>query len=298
MDPVDTQRIAPEVLRAPARQAPLPLPQARLCSRCALAATILTALVWLGAVLAGRGTGPVGCWSAGLVFLFAVVTMLACLGHRLPLQNLCAVLLVSWASAVLGLTLAVKSGVLFGAIVYADGFGPRMLGIVPWQLPFLWLALVLSSRETARLILRPWRRDRQYGYWLLGVAALLVLCADLALQPFAVRAAGWWLFEGATPAVNWLGVPWVVLLTGIFLTLTILLFTSPWLVAKRAVPTPRDYCSLAIWLLLVLCFLIGNAARGLWLPVLVSLGGMTAAILLTWRARAALPPMTDDSAKA
>ncbi|HOB98826.1 MAG TPA: carotenoid biosynthesis protein [Verrucomicrobiota bacterium] len=297
MDPLDAQRIAPDVLKLPARQTTAPLPQAQLCFRIAFAAAIVSGIVCLSAVLSGHGSGGVGRWSAGALFVFSSVAILSCLGHRLPPQNLCAVLLVSWASASLGLTLALKSHVFLDAVTYADGFGPRMLGIVPWQLPFLWLALVLSSRETARLILRPYRRDPHYGYWLIGLAALLVLGVDLVLQPFAVRVAGWWRFETSPAASSWLGVPWVVFPTNVVLTLLVLLFVSPWLIAKRAIPTARNLCPLMVWLLLNLCLLIGSTVAGLWLAMAASLAGMAAAVFFTRRARAAFPAMPDEAAR-
>jgi len=297
MDPLDAQRIAPEALRLPARQATAPLPQAQFCFRIALAASIVSGIVCLSAALCGHGSGGVGRWSAGAFFVFSSFAILCCLGHRLPPQNLCAVLLVSWASASLGLILAVKSHVFLDAVTYADGFGPRMLGIVPWQLPFLWLALVLSSRETARLILRPYRRDPHYGYWLVGLAALLVLGLDLVLQPFAVRVAGWWRFETSPAASSWLGVPWIVFPTNIVLTLLVLLFASPWLIAKRAIPTARNLCPLMVWLLLNLCLLIGGTVAGLWLAMAASLAGMAAAVFFTRRARAAFPTMPDETAR-
>ncbi len=297
MAPLDARRIAPEALKLPARQAAALLPQAQLCFRIAFAAAIVSGIVCLSAVLSGHGSSGVGRWSAGALFVFSSFAILGCLGHRLPPQNLCAVLLVSWASASLALTLAVKSHVFLDAVTYAEGFGPRMLGIVPWQLPFLWLALVLSSRETARLILRPYRRDPHYGYWLIGVATLLVLGVDLALQPFAVRVAGWWQFETAPGASNWLGVPWVVFPTNIVLTLLVLLFVSPWLIAKRAIPTARNLCPLMVWLLLNLCLLIGSTMAGLWLAMAASLAGMAAAVFFTQRARAAFPALPEEAAK-
>jgi len=257
-------------------------------------AAVVGAAVCLASALSGHGTTGVGRWSAGLCFLLATLGMLGYLGRRLPLQNIAAVLLVAWTSAFLGLTFAIKSNAFFGALVYADGFGPKILGIVPWQVPLLWLALVLSSRETARLILRPWRRDQYYGYWLVGIAALLVLWTELALQPFALQVARWWSYAGAGPEFNWLGAPWVVFPTVFGLTVLVLGFVSPWLVAKRPIPTPPDTYPLAVWLLLNACFLFGNAWRGLWLPATATLLGAVAVVVLAQRARKVNPANAND----
>jgi hypothetical protein len=36
----------------------------------------------------------------------------------------------------------------------------------------LWLAVVLSVRRVAEFILRPWRREKAYGFWLVGMSAV------------------------------------------------------------------------------------------------------------------------------
>jgi uncharacterized membrane protein len=246
---------------------------------------ILSTIVCLATALAGQGSGRVGGWAAGAWFLLAGLAGLSYLGRRLPLQNLGAVLLVALASAFIGLTLALRSSAFLGAVSYADGFGPKVLGIVPWQIPCLWLGLVLSSRETARLILRPWRRDRYYGYWLMGVAALLVLWTELALEPFALHVAGWWNFRGVIPEVHWVGVPWVVLPGSFILAVLVLGFVGPWLIVKRPIPTPPDSYPLAIWLLFNGGFLLGNLWRGLWVPAVTTLVGVGVVIVLARRAR-------------
>jgi len=252
------------------------------------------AAVCLAAAWVGRGASGIGVWAAGLWFLLAGFAMLGCLGRRLPLQNIGAVLLASLASAFLGLTFILKSGFFADPLLYADGFGPKVLGLVPWPLPFLWVALALSSRESARLILRPWRRARYYGLWLIGVAATLVLWTELGFQPFALHVVGWWSYAGAMPEWTWQGVPWAIFPASFALAVFVLGFASPWLVAKRPVPTAPEGHPVAVWVSLNLCFLIGNVWRGLWLPAAAALVGGTVVVLMAYRVLRAAPANREE----
>ena len=65
--------------------------------------------------------------------------------------------------------------------------GRQLFDPLPWTIPMIWLVALLASRGTARLVLRPWRNTPNYGYWLIGTAALLVVVLDLGLEPFAVQ---------------------------------------------------------------------------------------------------------------
>jgi len=39
----------------------------------------------------------------------------------------------------------------------------------------LWMAVVLSARRAGQFIMRPWRRRKNYGLWLLGISAVLTM---------------------------------------------------------------------------------------------------------------------------
>jgi len=66
---------------------------------------------------------------------------------------------------------------------------------------------ILNSRGVARLILRPWRKTRRYGFWLIGLTAALALVFDLGLEPFATRVKSYWLWSPTKLGLSWYGAP-------------------------------------------------------------------------------------------
>ena len=64
-----------------------------------------------------------------------------------------------------------KSGVPFGRMYFTEKSEPKVFDSMPMWLPFWWVAIMVLGRETARLILHPYRRQLRYGYWMIGVAA-------------------------------------------------------------------------------------------------------------------------------
>ena len=90
--------------------------------------------------------------------------------------------------------------------------------------------------------MRPWRKLTYYGFWVMGVAALLSLLTALALEPFA-HARGWWVGETPRGVWAWHTAPWVDFLGWLLTTLAIYGFTTPWLLNKQPVKQPtRPEC--------------------------------------------------------
>lgn len=177
--------------------------------------------------------------------------------------------------------LSAKVGVPLGGIEYTDALGPRLLGLVPVGLPFLWMSLLLLGRETARVALRPWRRDKFYGYYLVTATSLLVVLAALSLDPFAVVARSWWLWpDFVGPA--WYGAPWGNFLVWLFAGALMITLATPWLLPKRPIPTPLTWHAPLLWLLLVAWFTAGNLRHGLWLAGLIGLVTLIAVGAFTW----------------
>jgi hypothetical protein len=90
----------------------------------------------------------------------------------------------------------------------------------------LWLAVVLSVRRLSQFILRPWRRRRPYGIWLIGMSAVFTasfqfgwpcLNLDPDVDPIPPGRAA------IMAAIR--GLATVVLLTGL----------APWFIRKRPV---------------------------------------------------------------
>lgn len=238
------------------------LARAHWVSTFLLAAAFLAALV---AVLTGADTDLPEAW----LVLLATVSTLVALARRLPAQNvLLAALIIAGlggAAQVLGAT----TGIPFGPVLFGPAAGLKLFGLLPWILPLLWIVAVLNSRGVARLVLRPWRKTRTYGFWLMGLTALFTMLFDCALEPFATHIKHYWIWTTAggftlTPQgapvsnpVGWFSV-----------TLLILAFTTPVLInkqlSKRRAP---DYHSLAVWLGAIVLFGGAAAGHGFWVVV-------------------------------
>jgi uncharacterized membrane protein len=234
------------------------------------------------AVCAGWNPPPQWQWVEALLPLLAALAALGSLAPRLPLQNLLAIggLVLGFSTGLLAC--AAGSRFPFGPIQFAEDGGLLLLKTVPVSLSFWWVALLVSSRETARLILRLGRHPRNHGLHIVALAAVLVVVADVSWEPFAVQVRGLWHWNTSAGALAWYSAPWVNFVGWFGSTLLLLGFTAPWFIAKRPVRSIPRFDPALVWLALNLHFIAGNAARGLWAAVGVG-GGLVAAVgWLAW----------------
>jgi len=234
----------------------------------------------LGLLLWGPKSGFNWALPAGVLFVVGTFTSLVSLARRLPVQNVVACGLVILALAAVVTTVGAKTGLPFGRFEgYTERMGPRLFSLMPWSVPFLWFVILFNSREVAKLILRPWRRDKQYGMWLVGLAALLTVAMDFVLEPFAVKVQQWWSWRippvtagQSNPPwsgyLNWSGVPWTSFVGWFICGVLILLFVGPWLARRRPIHQQTDFHPLAVWVSFGLLFTIGSAVAELWPPAL------------------------------
>jgi uncharacterized membrane protein len=228
-------------------------------------------LVWAGLWLPHPLFGGAR-WPEGLLVVLATATMLASLTTHLPGQN---VVLASVGIAVMTgavTTLGAHTGIPFGSFSYTAAAGPQILPGLPWAVPVIWTAALLVSRGVARLVLRPWRDNPNYGYWLLGLTALLVVLLDLGLDPFATEVKHLWKWSPLRVRLEWYTAPFVNFFGWGVMALLIMAFITPALINKqpRRQPLP-DYYPLAVWLLLNTLFATGAAINRLW-PALGLIG--------------------------
>ena len=106
---------------------------------------------------------------------------------------------VGAASELIGTT----TGFPFGAYAYTDWLGPKILGHIPYFIPLSWFAMSILSFDLARRVVRG-RVGR------VAVAALFMVCWDVALDPAMSRAFPFWYYPGGgffygMPLSNWLG---------------------------------------------------------------------------------------------
>jgi uncharacterized membrane protein len=144
---------------------------------------------------------------------------------------------------------------------------------LPWSIPFIWIFAVFTSRGVGRLMLRPWRKTRNYGFWLMGVTTALVALFDLGLEPFATHVKRYWFWHTSRAVVYWYTSPWVNFVGWAATTLVILGFATPSLINKKRTKSLPDYYPLATWLLVNGLFAAGAAAHQLWTAVAVIAGG-------------------------
>jgi len=229
-------------------------------------------LVLLALVASMQLPGKPG-WPEAALILATTLATLVSYSRRLPLQN------VLLAAAVIGLmgggihAIGVTTAIPFGPFSYTDNAGPRILGTLAWPLPFVWIIVILNSRDVARLIMRPWRKLRSYGFWLIGVTVALAVLFDVALEPFAVRVQHYWLWHPTRLPVTWGGAPVTNFVGWLVAALLILAFTTPVLIDKRrqrSTHRPPNYHPLIVWLLAVALFAVGDATKELWLATSVS----------------------------
>ena len=233
---------------------------------------LVWARVWWPGLLFGRAR-----WPDGLLLVLANAVLLAALTCQLPGQNvmLAALIIAVLAGAVQCLN--ALTAIPFGPCVYTGNIGRELFPPLPWAVPLIWLAAILASRGTARLILRPWRKTRNYGFQMIGVTTLLTVLLDTGLEPFATRVAHYWFWNPVKLKIGWYSAPGVNFLAWAVTTLLILAFATPALINKQpARGSAPDYSPLLVWLLSMLLFATGAAVHQLW-PAF----GLTCAISIT-----------------
>ncbi len=214
-------------------------------------------------------------WPEAVLVLATTLATMVSLTRQLPLQN---VLLAATVIAFVGAgihALGAATQIPFGPFTYLEEAGPTIFGTVAWPMPFLWVMAILNSRGVARLILRPWRKLRSYGFWLIGVTAALTLLFDVALEPFATTVKHYWVWHPTRLPMTWGGAPMTNFFGWALTALLILAFATPALIDKRqqrSTHRPPDYHPLATWLLTMMLFAVGAATKQLWLATGVCAG--------------------------
>jgi uncharacterized membrane protein len=208
--------------------------------------------------------------SDAIVLVLAVASTLVSLAGQLPAQN------VLLAAAIVGVmggaihTLGAFTGIPFGPITYFHESDPRLFNALPWFMPFLWIIAILNARGVARLILRPWRKLRIYGYWLIGITTLLTLIFVLGLEPFATHARHYWFWSATKLPVDWYGTPLSDFLGWVVTALLILGFSTPALMKKKPSKSYPEYHPLIVWTAIQLLFIAGSVSQHLPMAAVVS----------------------------
>lgn len=210
-----------------------------------------------------------GVWDAGAL-LIAVVTTLTSLSRQLPLQNvLLAAFIVGAISGAIHLLGAI-TGIPFGPVVYSRDAGPQLFSSLSWAIPVIWIAALLNSRGVARLILRPWRKLRVYGFWLIGLTTILTVLFDCGLEPFATRFQHYWVWRSTKIPIDWYGAPLSNFLGWMVTALLVLAFATPSLINKKPAKSAPDYHPLVVWIASNVLFIAAALSHHFWLAAAVS----------------------------
>ncbi len=222
-------------------------------------------------------------WPEALLILLATVSSITALARQLALQNvlLAAVVIALMGGAVHAL--GVTTGIPFGPFLFGAEAGPQIFKTLPWAMPLIWVIAVLNSRGVARLILRPWRKLHSYGFWLIGLTALLTMLFDLAFDPFASRVKHYWLWMPTKFPLTWQGAPLVNFLSWAVVTLLMLAFVTPAFINKNPHRRMADFHPLVMWLGAIFLFGLASALRGMW--VAVALDAIIAVVAATFAIR-------------
>jgi uncharacterized membrane protein len=200
-----------------------------------------------------------------ILILLATLAGIAALNRQLPLQNVLTAALVTALIGGAAHGFSVKTSLPFGPVDFTSTAGEKIFDAVPWTIPLLWIAVVFNSRGTARLVLRPWRKTKVYGYWLIALTTLLAVAFDFALEPWAWHVKHLWLWQPTRLAINWYGTSAMNFLGWSCVTLLLLLFITPSLIRKQPGPSAGpDYHPLFCWLGALLLFAVGAAEGKMW----------------------------------
>lgn len=224
--------------------------------------TFLLAAVYLSAFTTLKSDAN---WPEAALLLLATFTTVTALARQLPSQN---VLLAALITAVIGgaaHALGALTEMPFGPFTFGPGSGAQLFNTLPWTMPLVWVVAIFNSRGVARLILRPWRKIRAYGFWLMGLTAALTVLFDLAFDPFASRVKHYWIWMPTKLPLAWQGVPLTNFIGWAAVSLLILAFITPALINKQpGRRSPPDFHPLAVWLGAILLFGTASTLGGLW----------------------------------
>jgi uncharacterized membrane protein len=211
------------------------------------------------------------------IITLAAAASLAAMRRQLPLQNVVPAALATALIGGIAHGLSANSNISMplGPVVFDLGAGKKILGFVPWTIPLLWIVALFNARGMARLILRPWRKVKNYGFWLMGLTAALAGVFDVALEPFAGHVKHSWHWEQTKIPITWGGAPLLNFIGWVCVSLLIMVIITPFFIRKQpGSSSAPDLHPLGLWLGALLLFTVGLAGAGHWWAA-----GVDAAIL-------------------
>lgn len=218
---------------------------------------------------------PEGTLETVVLFLALGTTLISLCG-QLPVQNvLLAAVIIGVVAGGIQLVGAV-TGIPFGPVVYSQDSGPKLFNSMSWAIPFLWIVAILNARGVARLIMRPWRKLRIYGYWVIGLTVVLALLFDTGLEPYATHLKHFWFWHPTKLSIDWYGTPLSNFLGWLLTALLVLAFSTPSLMKKKPSKSILNYHPLIAWNSINVLFTAASLSQHLWLAGALSAAGCLA----------------------
>ncbi len=218
-----------------------------------------------------------------LLLLLATAGSISALVRQLPLQS---VLFAAFITALIGTAahgLSERTGIPLGPLSFGETVGPQLFNTVPWSVGLIWIIAIFNSRGVARLVLRPWRKVRTYGFLLMGLTAGLALVFDLALEPYA-HVKRFWFWHPTKIPFTWHGASPMSFIGWTFVALIILAVIMPFLIRKQPGKSSRpDFNPLVIWIGALALFGVAAAQAGYWTAAGVDAAAAVVVTIFSWR---------------
>lgn len=214
---------------------------------------LLTLFILVGVIAVGNHLGQFSSGQSQLNAAFIIAAVLASIAALAPLLAWTNVVLAAvLAFAIAGIAHAINSvmGLPLGHTEFTAAAGPKLFGLVPWWLPWLWACIALTARGVARLFLHSARAHSHHGFHVLGLAVLIATLTTLGLEAFATRSAGFWTPRSSA----------ILNVSGSLALHAIIQFAATaLLIDKFPRQRSRNFRPLLVWIILV-TFLAASAA--------------------------------------
>jgi uncharacterized membrane protein len=222
-------------------------------------------------------------WELQLLIVLAALNSLTAMARQLAWQYVLSATAFTAALGTAAHAVSENSGIPFGPFVFGPNAGEKVMRI-SCLIPFLWVVVLFNSRGVSRLILRPWRKMKTYGFWLIGITVGLSTIFDWGMDPFLARLNRYWLWQPTKLPVTWQGAPLLNFLGWMLVSLLILAFATPLLIKKKpGEKSAVDYHPLVVWVGAMALFAVTCGRHGFWWPAGVDVAAIVAASVMAIR---------------
>lgn len=247
-------------------------PPAKKAANVLMVLTIIAVGIDIIARIITKNAPTVGIWTISLISVLLPALLIAIIARRIYLENALGAGIVILAICLMWICMYSKFSNLLSGIEYTKTIG-LVFNLFPFFLPLLITGMLLSAREAARTILRPWRRSSNYGIAVLILAILLFALAHLGFETFAVKGLGLWIYaQEQSSTSGLLHIPMQVHIAWTIFAILTLAIGTAWLVKRRVWIEPPHWQPAAQYLLVILWLAINNLLTAQFVIGIIMLG--------------------------